>query len=413
MASADSAVAVIFPRVSNESGRSRYAVEVEDIDRNQTKRVRLTGTRFDGGRLPIDSLVELQKYQDIVRIAAEAEWKAEHPGESVPDDLRDSISLTIERIDEGSADVFLAFEDHQTYVHYQVEAQDAADSIIAAAYSGANIPDLPGLNSVEEFAYRSKVAQLGSTLKTGQTIEYYLDGPKLPPVSISIETREAAAESLLSLEHFMIFADASESSNALKKTDASLVGKVTALDTDKMSYRFTLMDGKQVTGFYKTRPELLIDLRTVVNDAAEGPLTRVSGQLQFKRGDIFRVGRTAAVEQVEFDDTKWGSRLAEFASLRPGWDGGEAKQVESVALDAAQVILRDLDRAGVSRPGVFPTPEGGVLLEWGNSLSVLSVEILEDGGFETFSLVADQSEAKHGAGKNLKDAVEFIVAVIA
>lgn len=388
-------------------------MEVEEIDRTQTKRVRLTGTRFDGGRLPIDSLAELQKYQDIVRIAAEAEWKAEHPGESVPGDLHESVSLTIERIDEGSADVFLAFEQHQTYVQYQAEAQNAADSIIAAAYSGANIPDLPGLNSVEEFEYRSKVAQLGSTLKTGQTIEYYLDGPKSAPVSISIETRETAVESLLSLEHFMILEDSPESSSALKKTDASLVGKVTALDTDKMSYRFTLMDGSQVTGFYKTRPDLLEDLRAVVNDASEGPLTRVSGQLQFKRGDIFRVGRTAAVERVEFDDSQWGSRLADFASLRPSWDGGEAKQIESVALEAAQMILRDLDDAGISRPGVFPTPEGGVLLEWGDSAAVISVEILEHGGFETFSLKAGQSEAEHGAGENMKAAVEFIMAAMA
>ena len=97
------------------------------------KRVRLSGARFDGGRLPVDSLVELQKYQDVVRIAAEAEWRQAHPDEDIPADLRSSVSLTIERIDEGSADVFLAFEQHQVYVQYQAEAQDVADVFLFAA----------------------------------------------------------------------------------------------------------------------------------------------------------------------------------------------------------------------------------------------------------------------------------------
>ena len=64
-----------------------YDEEMEDEGRPQVKRVRLTGARFEGGRLPVDSLVELQKYQDIVRIAAEAEWKQVHPGEQLPDDF--------------------------------------------------------------------------------------------------------------------------------------------------------------------------------------------------------------------------------------------------------------------------------------------------------------------------------------
>jgi len=163
--------------------------DVGDERKPGVKRVRLTGARFDGGRLPVDSLVELQNYQDVVRIAAMAKWRLEHPGEELPSDLRNSVSLTIERIDEGSADVSLAFEQHQVYVHYQVEAQDAADAIIVAAYSGASIPELPALSLAEDVEFREAVSQIGVTLGPEHSIEFYPSSPDAQPVTITVETR--------------------------------------------------------------------------------------------------------------------------------------------------------------------------------------------------------------------------------
>lgn len=382
---------------------------MESGGRSEFKRVRLTGARFERGRLPVDSLVELQKYQDIVRIAAEAEWKQKHPNEDVPPDLKNSVSLTIDRIDEGSADVFLAFEQQQTYVEYQLEAQDVADSVLVAAYSGKEIPELPALSEEESYAFRSMVAELGRTLTPGQTIEYYPATPDSAPITISIETRDEAAGALLMPEDFLLEPDFEPVTAALQKSEESLVGKITALDTDSMTYRFTLLqDGQQIPGHYKTCPELLDDLRKVVNDAAEGPLTRVTGELQTKNDKLFRFWQTISVEQIQFDDTEWGQRLATFTTLRPDWDGAGAKQISPLALDAAQTVLHAITEDGIERPGVFPTPEGGVLLEWGSSQRVVSVELLEDGSFETFSLTSGEARGEHSAGKNLTFAVEFV-----
>ncbi|MBW8172135.1 hypothetical protein K0651_03615 [Ornithinimicrobium sp. Arc0846-15] len=353
----------------------------------------------------------MQKYQDIVRIAAEAEWKQEHPNEDVPSDLWNSVSLTIDRIDEGSADIFLAFEQHQTYVEYQLEAQDVADSVLVAAYSGTEIPDLPSLSEEKSYAFRSTVAEIGSTLKPGQTIEYYPDAPGSSPITISIETRDEAVGALLTPEDFLLAPSSELDTFALQKSDESLVGKITALDTDRMTYRFTLQGGQQLTGHYKSSPELLDDLRKVVNDAAEGPLTRVTGELQTKNDELFRFWQTTSVEQVQFDDTEWGHRLATFTALRPDWDGAGAEQISPVALDAAQTVLRAITEADIERPGVFPTPEGGILLEWGSSQRVVSVEFLEDGSFETFSLTAGEPRGEHSFGDNLAFAVEFVKAV--
>lgn len=381
-----------------------------DEQRPDVKRVRLSGARFDGGRLPVDSLVELQKYQEVVRIAAMAEWQQQHPGEDIPEDLTTSVSLTIDRIDEGSADVFLAFEQHEVYVQYQAEAQDAVDAIIGAAYSDAEIPVLPALTPEQDNELRDTVAQLGSTLRPEQSMEFYPDGPDSLPVTITIETRRAAVERLSRIEDFLVSPDTDTKPSSIKKVEESLVGRITALDADKKSYNLVLADGREIHGWYRTDGSLLEDFRAVVNSSAEGPLTRVTGDLQYKDGNLFRFWDTISVEHVQFDETAWGSRLAEFAALTTGWDGGDAAQISSVALEGAQMLMRAVDKSSAERPGIFPTDEGGVLIEWGSTSSVRSIEVLEDGTFEMFELRAGQREGQHSTTNDMTIAAAFIEA---
>ena len=372
------------------------------------KRVRLSGARFDGGRLPVDSLVELQKYQDVVRIAAEAEWRQAHPDEDIPADLRSSVSLTIERIDEGSADVFLAFEQHQVYVQYQAEAQDVADAFLIAAYAGTELPHFSALTADEDAELRQTVAEFGATLKPEQSIEFYPDGPDSHPVTITIETHKDAVIHLSRIHDFLVPPESMTRKAVLEKVDQSLVGRITAVDAAKKRFTLILSDGQELHGWYRQRPELLEDFREVVNSAAEGPLTRISGELQSKNGKPYRFWEASTIERIEFDDTSWGVRLASFAALQSGWDGGEATQVSSVALEAAQMILRAADRVQAERPGVFPTEEGGVLIEWADQFGVRSIETLADGSFEMFSLRSGQHKGDHSETSDLNVAVVFI-----
>lgn len=383
---------------------------MDDEQKPDVKRVRLKGARFDGGRLPVDSLVELQKYQEVVRIAAAAEWRQKHPGEAVPNDLRNSVSLTIERIDDGSADVFLAFEQQQVYVQYQAEAQDAADAIIVAAYSSAVIPELPALSLEEDAELRDAVSRLGETLKPDQSIEFYPDGPDSTPVSITIETRKAAVEHLSRIEDFLVPPDMAPKRSQLEKEEQSLVGRVTALDADKKTFTLVLSGGEELHGRYPKNPGLLEDFRKVLNSAAEGPLTRITGELQSKDGKLFRFWETSTVEQVHFDDTVWGARLSKFAALTSRWDGHAAAQISSEALEKAQMVMRAVDRAEINRPGLFPTDEGGVLIEWAAPSGVRSIEILEHGTFEMFSLKSDQREGEHSESGDLTVAIAFVEA---
>ncbi|MCV7629069.1 hypothetical protein ACH0AG_11080 [Micrococcus luteus] len=381
---------------------------MEDPLGSNFKRVRLTGTRFNGGRLPVDSLIELQKYQDVLRIAAEAEWNRDHPGQDSPADLKDSVSLAIERIDEGSADVLLVFEQVQEYQQYQAEARAVTDSIVKAAYSGATIPKLEGLSDSEEYSFRTTVSQIGSTLEPGQTMELYLSDPSAPPITISSESRVKASENLLAGVDFLLAPEVIATPNDSSRVDVSLIGKITALDAERATYNFVQSDGTEIKGRYGNCPHLVEDLRSVLNTTSDGPLTRVSGELRTYTTDAPRLWTTTGVEQLQYDDTESGRRLTELASLNSDWDGAGAPPISSVALDAAQTILRAIEAARFPRPGIFPTPDGGVLIEWGNSESVESVEILEDASFETFRLPAGKSQGEHGSGINIDEAIDFV-----
>ena len=381
--------------------------DVGDDNAPELRRVRLRGPRFDGGRLPIASLVELQKYQQIVQIAAEAEWRREHPGEDLPEDFADSVALTIDRIEDGSADVFLAYEQQQTYVQYQADAQDAADAFLVAAYSESPLPVLPALDPAADQQFRDALSSFGSSLEPDQSIDFYTTATDAPPITISVETRGAAIAKLSRIEDFLLSETAISVEQSLQTVEESVVGHVTAVDAARKRFDLVLDDGTALHGLYQS-PHLLEDLRAVVDEAAKGPLTRIVGDLQIRHGAPWRFRPATAIERIQFDDTTWGHRLEQFAALRPGWDGGDASQISSTALDGAQALLRHIDQAHIERPGVFPTEEGGVLAEWGTAEEVVSVEVLQDGTFEFFSLRRDDRTAAHHSTVNVTEAFEFV-----
>lgn len=72
------------------------------------------------------------------------------------------------------------------------------------------------------------------------------------------------------------------------------------------------------------------------------------------------------------------ARLAELSMLQDGWLDGLGKAPTPIAITAARSILQSTV-VYVSRPGIFPTPEGGVQLEYSHA----EIEIHPDGRIET------------------------------
>jgi hypothetical protein len=381
-------------------------MESEEPESAGGRRFRLTGERFKGGRLPIDSLQELENYQAVMRLVATAQWEADHPDADPSEDPALGVSLVIDDIKPTSADVYLVFEQHMMYAEYREAAQDLVDETIAAAYSDAPLPALPAAvaHDVQE-----TLARLGSTLRHEQTIEVYVDGDDSPPVVVSVESRPKAMERL-QLDSFWADEVAAPNLSRLVKLPETIVGRVTVLDAD--NHRFVLQSVRygELRASYKDKPQLLEDLREYVNLADDGPVTRIVGELQYRDGKPWRITSTEEVQRFAVDSAPWGNVLLSIAALNDGWGpetGG--RPVSFASLEGADAFLRGVAASGVALPGIFPDEGGTVLLEWSSPESVRSVEVLADGTFELFSLPAGSFDGVLSVTADVKVAVRFAV----
>ena len=60
----------------------------------------------------------------------------------------------------------------------------------------------------------------------------------------------------------------------------------------------------------------------------------------------------------------WESRLLELCQLEDGWLDGEGLAMNAETRDSAWEICKSVEKDGYPRPGIYPTPEGGIQLEW-------------------------------------------------
>lgn len=355
-------------------------------------RVRLTGQRFEGGVLPIDSLIELQRYQDLVRKFASSR---QAPGEEAGE-----LRLVIERIDEGSADIFLALEQITAQIEAQTVARDQLEVILAAAYGDEEVSeDL-------DWDLASEVAQLGSTLTGEQALIVEPVSEGHPRVEITVVTRERAAEKL-NLTNFMLATD-QEKQSALAVVDGSvLAGRIVELDADKQTFRFESSQFGEMNGRYLDAGRTP-DFRAVLDSSALAPVTRLEGALQYRNGDPWRIRDVQSLERLDLDDQSWATRLKALAELAPGWgDSGSEPPIAIQALEVARELLSALTISAQALPGVFPTEDGGVSLEWATAQSVRSIEITPEGIFEMFLLAEGDFEGAHSEAEDLPTAIRF------
>lgn len=83
---------------------------------------------------------------------------------------------------------------------------------------------------------------------------------------------------------------------------------------------------------------------------------------------------------------EWVARIAELAALRRGWLDPAADNPSRQALDSAEKLLLACVEAGLQRPSIYPSAEGGVQLEWRSANATVEVEILNNGKASAFSI---------------------------
>jgi hypothetical protein len=312
-------------------------------------RLRLTGGRFDGEGMPVETLAELAQYRELVLGVARAQFLSENPERKrVPRGFVDRLQLRLRTVEEGSAvpvleraapeGSLLAVDDEFT------RARDAIEEAVQAAEADQPLPAGFPRESLVLFN------RFGQTLRPDEAIELRRGSADTGP-RYTAETRRKLVLS----------------QKRTYQEELHGIGWISEVDGNGMSCRIRLRLGPATPVPAPLDEVIFSPVKEVLEPNGEGPPVWVSGVGVFDsdRGLIrFDSIHDITVLDEPEDLANLDKRLDELASLNAGWLDGEGEIPRSDVLNRASRLLADLLTFEVPRPRVFATPEGGVQAEW-------------------------------------------------
>lgn len=314
--------------------------------------LRLTGGRFERAGFPVRGLIELERLEDLIQTVAKALWKRDHPDRvRVPKDFTTDFDLRLTRVDPGSVVPVLErpYTEEEPGL-FDVALPDYFDQsieVIEGAFAGiVKNMELP-VDFPETAA--AVMARFGSSFTDDERAIFRAS--KTAPIEYSSNIRKRFFGTIR---------------QGLVSQDGSRVGRISALDVDEQTFTFAGLNSNKVPGVF-TDPQRWSDLREVLKHESDTCWVRLQGT--FRHRPDSSVHSVADVEAVEVFDVpgnlEWGQRLLELADLQDGWvEEGEAISTPSLELVRDVLQTEKLWPSGV--PSIFPTPAGGVQLEWIN-----------------------------------------------
>jgi len=349
------------------------------MDRAPFARLRLTGGRFDDQGMPVETLVELAQYRELVLGVARAQFLREHPErQRVPRGFFDRLQLRLRAVEDGSAVPVLervAFPGTLLDVDDDfTRARDAIEDAVAAAET-----DQPPPNGFPPEAL-VLFNRFGQTLRPDEAIELRRGSAATGP-RYTADTRRKL---LLSKRRTY-------------QEELQGIGWISEVDGNGMSCRIRLRMGPATPVPAPLDEVTFGPVKDVLEPNGEGPPVRVSGVGVFDSAQ--RLIRFDSIHDVAVlddpeDIVNLDDRLDELASLKAGWLDGEGVRPDALVIERARRMLADLLTFEVPRPRVFATPEGGVQAEWTVGEHEISVTFEPDGRLYAVSVNLASGDAE-------------------
>ncbi len=334
------------------------------VDADPFVRLRLTGGRFDGEGMPVETLPELAAYRDLVLGVAKELFKTTHPArQRVPRGFAERLQLRLRTVEGGSAipvlervattGTLLAADDEFT------QARDAIEDAVAAVAGGADLPSAFPRDALVLFN------GFGQTLRTDEAIELCRGAA----TSGATYTRDVRKRLVLNQRRTF-------------QEEVEDIGWVSEVDADHMSCLIRLRMGPPGAIPAPLDEVTFAAVKEVLEPKGEGPPVRLSGLGVFDTDQrLIRFDSIHDVSVLEDADelARLDHRFDELAALPAGWLDGEGVPLDAVVLDRPRRILAELLNFDVPRPRVFPTPDGGVQAEWTVAGDEISVTFEPDG----------------------------------
>lgn len=357
--------------------------------------LRLTGERFDDAHFPVDALHEIIRYQQLIIAAAQATWATEHDGEKPLDSLGESLELSITEIRAGSAISVLERPDSAEHDQLFVESKNQVDRLLHSLESDQLTPEnLPAWASTKDFW------DFGSSLQPQESIQVQSTSASHRGY-ITID-RKVRDEKLFPLKRDLERARRTTSSFEL------IYGKVTELNAENTSFEFELPTGKKVHGRF-TEPDMVGTFRKYLDASSQAPLITLAAKVGIRNTEVTKIYNVAcAYKPGDQPLTNLFKRLNEISNLKKGWLDGENGQAVShkIILNASQIVS-SLDFQTTIPPRIFPTEDGGILIEWASGDYVANIEVLHN-GFEAYYLESGQNSGSCHSYENPKDVIEHV-----
>lgn len=321
-------------------------------------RPRLIGSRFEGHSIPLEVLKDLAVLEEMIVEVAKSEFKKDYPHrQRSPRRFTEGIELRLTAIEEGSTipviSLFIAAAslfppDNQKYFE---RARDAVVNAIGAAEQNQSITAHLPEKTLSYFD------RLGRSLREGEAIELSAPASARP----ARLTRETRRKLLLA------------SSGVKELTEETVVrGAIPEADQDNMTFELQLIDGHKVKA-----PMAAQHLETILeafNGYKTGTRVLMQGVGRFSRNE--KLMGFESVEHISvLDPLDVPARLEELRLLRDGWYEGTGKAPTSAGIDWLSGTFTQVYPEDLPLPFMYPTPGGGIRLEWSLEPHDVTLEI--------------------------------------
>ena len=328
---------------------------------------RLVGRRFQHHAIPLDVLKDLAKLEPFVVEVAKWKYFQANPGrKQVPRGFTDNVSLMLTGIDEGSAMPCLEIEyEEETTAQttlpgiasdagkiiYFKQARDAIINTIEAAGKGSDATDSLPEDLLSFFD------PIGRSLRDDEAMEFN-PGDTGKPARLDRQTRRRLVRLSSKANDFT--------------EEITLRGSIPEADQEKMTFELQVIGGPRVKAV--TEPQYMQTVIEALTGYHDNVKVLLQGIARFNRYE--RLERIESVEQITIlDPDDIGARLDELRGLKDGWLDGKGKAPDDSALDWLEKTFNALYPEELPAPYIYPTPEGGLSLEWELAGNDISLEI--------------------------------------
>ena len=322
-------------------------------------RPRLRGGRFEDGAIPLEVLGDFAALQDMVLGFARWRFLMDNPDrERLPRGFR-SFDLRLTGMDKGSAVALIDLAPDQPdsyewsgYTRYLEQAIEEIARVIDAAEHYESSASLNGLpkNLLAGFN------RFGRSLRDDEAIELTASSRNYP-VRLTNQSRNR-----------LVRWGAEEETSP----EVTLRGVISEADQARMTFGLRRENGTKVTcpipkAFQETVIAAFSGYRT-----GQKVMVKGKGRLDPQR-------RLYGLESVDYiswlDPLDVPTRLNEFRGMRNGWLEGDGRAPDHAGLDWLSASFERHYSKDIPLPHTYPTPEGGVQLEWSLGSQEISLGI--------------------------------------